>query len=115
MGPLPKFNKERDILIKDIWEAVLVVGELAGGPPTASPKGRRFSALAVAPFLGSGATAEAAMIEGLDWAGCEIADGRDGRHDYVSLVQARVERFERGESPGQVVARPSGRAQRRGR
>ncbi len=67
------------------------------------------------PFLGSGATAEAAMIEGLDWAGCEIADGRDGRHDYVSLVQARVERFERGESPGQVVARPSGRAQRRGR
>jgi site-specific DNA-methyltransferase (adenine-specific) len=62
------------------------------------------------PFLGSGATAEAAMIEGFDWVGCEICDGSvdpatgRARPDYVSLVLARIERFRRGESPGQGTA-----------
>ncbi len=72
--------------------------------------------LVLDPFLGSGATAEAALMEGFDWVGCEVADGRDGRPDYISLVQARVERFERGESPGQPALGPAaGRERRRGR
>ena len=59
------------------------------------------------PFLGSGATAEAAMVEGFDWVGCELCDGTPDpvtgapRPDYASLVLARVERVRRAESPGQ--------------
>jgi DNA modification methylase len=52
------------------------------------------------PFLGSGTTAEAAIVEGFDWVGCEICDGTDGRPDYVSLVRQRVERALAGHTPG---------------
>jgi site-specific DNA-methyltransferase (adenine-specific) len=68
------------------------------------------------PFLGSGATAEAAMVEGFDWVGCEKCDGtpdpytQEERPDYVSLVLARIERYFLDKSPGQpgfTVARPT--------
>jgi DNA modification methylase len=60
------------------------------------------------PFLGSGATAEAAMVEGFDWVGCEKCDGtpdpytQEPRPDYVSLVMARIERYHLGKTPGQT-------------
>jgi DNA modification methylase len=47
------------------------------------------------PFLGSGTTAEAALLEGFDWLGCELTT------EYVPLVEARIARVARGESPGQ--------------
>jgi len=37
------------------------------------------------PFLGSGTTAVAAILEGFDWAGCEMTE------DYWPIIEARVE------------------------
>jgi site-specific DNA-methyltransferase (adenine-specific) len=37
------------------------------------------------PFLGSGTTAMAAVMEGLDWIGCEMTE------DYWPIIEARVE------------------------
>jgi site-specific DNA-methyltransferase (adenine-specific) len=37
------------------------------------------------PFLGSGSTAVAAILEGLDWIGCEMTE------DYWPIIEARVE------------------------
>ena len=59
------------------------------------------------PFLGSGTTAEAALLEGFDWIGCELCDGQDGRPDYVALIQARLDRFAAGRSPGLPPPRPA--------
>jgi site-specific DNA-methyltransferase (adenine-specific) len=36
------------------------------------------------PFLGSGTTAVAAILEGFEWVGCEITD------DYIPIIEARV-------------------------
>lgn len=52
------------------------------------------------PFLGSGSLAEAAALEGARWVGVELCDGTEGRPDYVALINQRMKRFERGESPG---------------
>jgi len=52
------------------------------------------------PFLGSGTLAEAAALEGVSWCGIELCDGRSGRPDYLALIEKRMERFARGESPG---------------
>ncbi len=52
------------------------------------------------PFMGSGSLAEAAALEGERWVGVELCDGTDGRPDYVALINQRMKRFERGESPG---------------
>jgi site-specific DNA-methyltransferase (adenine-specific) len=46
------------------------------------------------PFLGSGTTAEAALLEGFDWIGCEMTPA------YLPLIQARLDRFAAGRSPG---------------
>jgi len=37
------------------------------------------------PFLGSGTTAMAAVMEGFDWVGCEMTE------DYWPIIEARVE------------------------
>ena len=37
------------------------------------------------PFLGSGSTAVAAILEGFEWIGCEMTE------DYFSIIEARVE------------------------
>ena len=52
------------------------------------------------PFMGSGSLAEAAALEGARWIGVELCDGTEGRPDYVTLIDQRMKRFERGESPG---------------
>ena len=52
------------------------------------------------PFMGSGSLAEAAALEGVRWIGVELCDGTEGRPDYVALIDQRMKRFERGESPG---------------
>jgi site-specific DNA-methyltransferase (adenine-specific) len=36
------------------------------------------------PFLGSGSTAVAAILEGFQWIGCEMTE------DYFSIIEARV-------------------------
>ena len=36
------------------------------------------------PFLGSGTTAVAAILEGFDWIGCELTD------DYLPIIEART-------------------------
>ncbi len=41
------------------------------------------------PFLGSGTTAEAALLEGCDFGGCELAE------EYLPLIQARIDRATR--------------------
>jgi site-specific DNA-methyltransferase (adenine-specific) len=46
------------------------------------------------PFLGSGTTAVAAVLEGYDWIGCEITA------DYVPIIESRVAAAEaRGHQP----------------
>ena len=52
------------------------------------------------PFLGSGTTAEAALLEGFDWVGCERTV------EYLPLIQARLDRFAAGRSPGIPQPRP---------
>ncbi|MCL4413179.1 MAG: hypothetical protein M1522_00280, partial [Actinobacteria bacterium] len=52
------------------------------------------------PFMGSGSLAEAAALESVRWVGIEICDGTDGKPDYVALIEERMKRFDRGESPG---------------
>ena len=37
------------------------------------------------PFLGSGTTAVAAILEGFEWIGCELTD------DYLPIIHARTE------------------------
>ena len=37
------------------------------------------------PFLGSGTTAVAAILEGFEWTGCEMTE------DYWPIIEARVE------------------------
>ena len=37
------------------------------------------------PFLGSGTTAVAAILEGFDWIGCEMTE------EYFPLIEARTE------------------------
>jgi len=37
------------------------------------------------PFLGSGSTAVAAILEGFEWIGCEMTE------DYFPIIEARVE------------------------
>lgn len=53
------------------------------------------------PFLGSGTTAVAAILEGFDWKGCEMTD------DYLPIIKGRVEhaRTEQAKQSAPVKAR----------
>lgn len=71
-------------------------GTVSGQGPRVTPPG----GVVLDPFLGSGATAEAAELEGFWWLGCERSDGEEGRPDYLPLITQRLARVADGTSPG---------------
>ena len=52
------------------------------------------------PFLGSGTTAVAAILEGFDWIGCELTD------DYLPIIEARTTWAASASACGKKPCRP---------